>query len=128
MLNYVAPAHLFLTVILALLYVYLAIRFFRNKNSKSASFDRFLAHIARYILLVVYVSGIVMSVSMGMMVSRIHHVISLVPALLMVGIRYVPLVTRRANTLKLYAWLFVFLFILMIVLGVTSRLSHVPQF
>lgn len=128
MSNYIAPTHHYLTVILALLYLYLAIRFFRNKNRKATTLDRVIAHAARYILLIVYVSGIVMSLSLGMMVSRLHHIMSLIPAFLMVGIRYVPLLTRKKNSSTIYAWLFVILFILMIALGLTSVPSRLPQF
>ena len=128
MLQYVTPAHSILTVVLFLLYLFLAYRFFNKKNGEVTGADRLLAQIARYSLLLIYVTGILMYVSMGIVVSRVHLVVSLLPAILMVGIRYIPSIAGEKNKMKVYGWVLLVLGFLMIVMGLTSRISVLPTF
>jgi hypothetical protein len=65
---------------------------------------------------------------MGIMVSRAHLFVSLLPAILMVGIRYIPAIAGKKNKIKVYGWVFLVLGLLMIVMGLTSRISVLPTF
>lgn len=125
--NYIVPAHLGLTLITMALYLLFAIRFFRKKDIDISAGERTLIQVARYGLLMLYLTGLFMSVTFGMSVHKLHHAISILPAILVVGIRYLPVLTRRDNSARTYAWLFAILFVLMLVIGATSRWSP-PQF
>ncbi len=128
MLDFAAPAHKFLTLLLMALYLFLAIRFFRSKTDEVSKLDQILVHVARYSLLFVYIAGLVLNISLGKFVSQMHHLLSIFPAVLVVGTKYVPILTRKPNTLKFYAWVFTLLFILMIALGLTARITMLPKF
>ena len=128
MLDYAAPVHKFLTLLLMALYLFLAVRFFRSKTNEVSKLDQIMVHVARYSLLFVYVAGLVLNISLGKFVSQMHHLLSIAPAVLVVGTKYVPILTRKPNTLKLYAWVFTLLFILMIALGLTARITMLPKF
>lgn len=128
MLDYVAPTHGILTLVLMAIYLYLAIRFFLSKTEEASFLDRFFVQFARYSLLLVFISGLLMYMSMGKFVSTTHQLISIIPAILVVGTKYLPILTRKPNTLRTYAWVFSLLFILMIILGITARYMKMPQF
>jgi hypothetical protein len=128
MLEFAAPAHGILTLVLMALYLVLAIRFFRSKTHEASLLDQFLVQIARYTLLLIFISGLILNMLSGAFVSKAHHIISIVPALLVVGIKYLPQLRRKANTIRTYAWLFVILFGLMILLAISAKLMTMPQF
>jgi uncharacterized membrane protein SirB2 len=121
--NYIVPVHIGLTLVTAALYLFFTIRFFRNQDDKIRTGDRVLIQVARYTLLMLYLSGLFMSVTFGMDVHKLHHVISFLLAIIVVGIRYLPLLTKRQNSLRTYAWMFAILFVLIFVTALSSRLS-----
>ena len=128
MLDYAAPAHGILTLVLMALYLVLAIRFFRSKSPEISFLDTFLVQIARYVLLTVFITGLLMNMLNGAFVSKAHHIISIIPAILIVGIKYVPQLTRKENTKTTYAWLFAILLVLMIILAISARIMMFPKF
>lgn len=128
MSDFAAPAHGILTLVLMTLYLYFAIRFFRLKTDEVSALDQFLVQVARYTLLLIFISGLLMNMVLGTFVSKAHHIISLIPAVLVVGVKYLPLLRRKDNTVKTYAWLFAFLFVLMIALGISATLMTMPKF
>ena len=125
--KYLLPLHLILTLVLMLLYLYFSIRFFRKTNIDISVGERLLVQLARYGLLTLYFTGLFLSVTYGFMVHKLHHAASIFPALIVVGIRYVPLVTKRENSPRTYAWMFAILFVLMLLIGLTSKLPALPR-
>jgi len=127
MFEYAAPVHSYLTILLLVLYLYLTIRFFRSKNNVS-TLDRFLVQVARYVLLLVYIAGLVLYISLSKFVSQAHHLLSNIPAVLVVGVKYLPYITRKPNSLKIYAWVFTLLLISIIILAISAKISMMPEF
>ncbi|MBN1560406.1 hypothetical protein JW998_09160 [candidate division KSB1 bacterium] len=122
----IVPVHLILTLGIAALYLFFAIRFFREQDDKISAVDRALIQVTRYALLMLYLTGLFMTVTFGMTVHKLHHMISILPAIGVVGIRYLPLLTKRPNTLRTYAWTFAILFVLVLVTALSSRWSALP--
>jgi len=127
MFDYAAPVHSYLTILLLVLYLYLAVHFFRSKDNVSA-LDRFLVQVARYSLLLVYIAGLVLNITLNKFVSQTHHILSIVPAVLVVGVKYLPYITRKPNTLKTYAWVFSLLVVLLVALAISAKISMMPEF
>lgn len=113
-------------VLLLLIYLILAARMFRTKIKRFGSLDRALAQIARLALLLVYLSGLIMSYSLGRMVHPAHYVIGLLPILLLLGVRYAPR-SFPAQREKAYARLFAALFIFILLACLSSQLTILPK-
>ena len=126
MQNYIASTHWIATLALMALYLILAIRFFQKKNNDITALDSGLTQIARFGFMLVYITGLFMSVTLGRLVHNAHHVISLLPVLVIFGIRFLPTFTKKENSATTYAWMFIFMFILMLIVGITSKLSILP--
>jgi hypothetical protein len=110
------------------IYPVLSIRLFRSTREEATPLESLLVQIARYTLLLVFISGLVLNITLGKFVSQSHHILSIFAAIMVVGPKYLPYITRKPNTLKTYAWVFLILFILMIALGITAQFSTLPQF
>lgn len=126
--NYLAPLHGIFSLALLALYAVLAVRFFRKKDDGVNLLDRMLAQMARFGLLLVYLTGLYLNVTLGRMVHSAHHLSSLLPIVVVFGIRFWPSIVNKENTPKTYAWMFAILFVLMLIIGVTTRLNVLPSF
>ncbi len=120
-------SHRIIPVLLMIGYAVLFIRFFRNPHGDPAPVDTAMAYAMRYLLILLYVSGLLMSYYLGLLVNRVHHVLSLVPLIGLIFIRYIPKLFRKDIYLKTYAWFFLILFIFILVISLTARLSYFPQ-
>jgi len=119
-------SHRILPILLVIGYAILFIRFFRNPHGDPAPVDTVIAYAMRYLLVLLYVSGLLMSYYLGLLVNRVHHVLSLIPLIGLIFIRYIPKLFRKGLYLKTYAWFFLALFIFIIVISLTARLSYFP--
>ena len=125
--KYIELSHFWGTLVLLSLYLLLAILLFRKKENGIGGLNRMIAHIARFALLLVYLSGMFLSVTLGRIVHVAHHVISALPILVLVGHRYLPERFKSENSNRTFAWIFAVLFLLVLVTAVTSRLNILPK-
>ena len=128
MQHYINPAHWIITLVLIVFYLVLAILFFLKKNDDVSAFDRALAQVVRFGLLIAYITGLFKTVTLGQLVHTAHHIVSAIPLFIIFGIRFLPSLTKTENTTKTYAWMFLILAVLMVIIGLTSKLSVIPTF
>ena len=117
--TYINTTHGITAVLLLLIYVILAAHMFRRKAEQFGSLDRAPAHIAR---LLVYLSGLVMSYSLGRILKPAHYVLGLLPIVLLLGVRYAPR-SFPAQREKAYARLFAALFVFILLTSLSSQLT-----
>jgi len=109
--SFIETMHGVAAILLLLIYLLLAARMFRAKVERFSSLDRAPAQIARLVLLLVYLSGLIMSYSLGRIVHPAHYVIGLLPIVVLLGVHYAPQ-SFPAQREKAYARLFAALFML----------------
>ncbi len=95
MLDYTAPAHGLLTYFLMVLHLVLAVRFFRSSRDEATTLDRVLVQVVRYALLLVFISGLVLNITLSQLVSQVHQIISIIPAVIVVGAKCLPHITHK---------------------------------
>ena len=83
MQNLALIAHKVLSYFLIAAYVFLAIRFYIRRRKKFEPMDATLSQTVRISLLLVYLSGLLLSMNYGNYVERLHHYSSLLPVAIM---------------------------------------------
>ena len=125
--NYIETGHSIGTAVLLVLYLVLSILLFNNKSGGLGAGNRALAQAARFTLLIVYISGLFLSITLGKIVHNAHHVLSVLPIVVLFSIRFLPDRFQSENKNRYYAWLFAALFILTLIAGISSRLNILPK-
>jgi len=121
-------AHGILTAALLAGYLWLFYRFRRKTDETVIRLDRTLAQIVRFSLLLVYLSGLYMSVTLSRMVHPLHHILSALPVVVLLGIQFYPTLSKKEMTIKAYTWTFILMFFLILLTAISSTLSDMPQF
>lgn len=120
-------SHTFLTVLLLAGYAFLGVRFLRKTEDKTSVGERTMAQFVRVALLLLYLSGLLMSTNLQLSVHRWHHIASLAPVVVLLGFQFLPYLRKKPNGAKAYGVLFVILFVLILIVSATSLLNIVPK-
>lgn len=125
--RYIELLHPIGTLALLIIYLVLAISLYRRKKQGIGGINRALAQLGRFGLVVVYFSGLFLSITLGRIVHTAHHILSALPILALYLIRFLPerFTTEKAN--KTYAWFFAILCLLLLLVGITAHLSILPK-
>lgn len=118
--NLITTGHCILPVVLVLGYAVLAVRLLRAGPREPAFFEKFLAQIVRFSLLLQFVTGIVLSLNMHVWVSPWHHWACLVPILVLVVYQVIRM--THQISLKNYARVFLIMCISIVMISLTSMI------
>ena len=80
--------HLSLALVLIAGYAFLALREFRARTYRA--YEIVLAQLLRFSLLLAYLTGLLLSMNAGRMVSQRHHLLSLSPAAVILCFQVIP--------------------------------------
>lgn len=120
--NLIILLHRITTVILVFVYIALIYRFARPR--REAKFpDHVLAQLARIGLLLLYISGFWMTMHMGIVVHKLHHILSAFPILAIIVFQNIA--AKRSHDLKAYAWMFTTLLIVLVIIVLSAYLSPI---
>jgi cytochrome bd-type quinol oxidase subunit 2 len=123
----IEPMHGIGTIALLLLYLILALVLFRKKESGIGILSKALAQVARFALLLVYLSGLFLTVTLGRIVNNAHHVLSALPVIAFLLIPFLTGHFQKEQKNKVYAWLFAILFLLILFTAISSYLTILPK-
>lgn len=115
--------HRILAVVLILGYAVLAFRFSRASDRTPAFFEKVLAQIVRFSLLLEFVSGIILSVNLHVWVNKWHHWACILPAIAL-AVHQLYRATRTVS-LKHYARIFIAMCAAMMIISLTAILDPV---
>lgn len=116
--------HRILAGILIVGYIVLAVRFFKDREQKPTLFEKGLAQIVRFALLLEFVTGIIKSLQLHIWVSRWHHWACLLPVIAIVAFHILRM--TRTVSMRTYAWLFVILSTSIVIISLTTLLNPWP--
>jgi hypothetical protein len=123
MKNFIAPLHVVMSMALLLGYGWLIIRFSRKEGSdKTTGLEKGIAHLVRLFLLLIYLTGLLMTIPLYRKVNPLHHYAALLPVAVLFIFQMVPMLKVR-NVYKVYGWMFLLLIICIMIIIAASRLS-----
>ncbi len=122
MLSWIEPAHALLAVILLVLYVLLSFRLWKKSEEELTSLEMTLIQAARMLLLVMYLTGAVLSINMGVHVARIHHWVSLVPVVILFFFQFLPGLLKNNPGTRFYAVMFLLMALAIVAISITGTL------
>ena len=117
-------AHPVFAIVLLVGYGFLAVRLFLQKSENLGPIDRLLSQVVRISLLVVYLSGLVMSMNLGLWASKFHHYASLLPVVVMFIFQFVPQFLQKQTSLRGYAIFFLGMFLSILIISLSSDFLH----
>jgi hypothetical protein len=123
MLPWAINLHPILTVMLLALYAVLVYRFLFMKLEELAAIDTVLIQSARFILLALYLTGLVMSINLGRWVSSWHHTLSLIPVAVLFFFQFLPSVRQKLLTIRTFGWMFLLLFLVVITISLSAKIG-----
>ena len=126
--TWIVRGHAVLTVLLIFLYVSIIIRLFRSKAETPTAADRTMGHVARLSLLLLYITGLLMSVQFNIFVSPVHHYTSLLPILVILLFQFVPAMRGRGDSPRAQAYTFIAMLIVVSLIAASAHLSIAPKF
>jgi hypothetical protein len=115
-------AHPVLVLILIAGYSFLIYRLYKKKNQDMQPFEVMVAQVVRIAFLLVYFSGLVLSVNFRLPVSRVHHYASLVPVVILAVFQFLPFIRKKNVQTTEYFYFFIYLLIAVLVISVTARI------
>jgi len=127
--KWIGASHAAATVVLVLGYIYLLLMFRRKEDSSPVTLgENIVAYLVRFVLLLLYVSGLILTTSIGRPVHRVHHYVSLLPVAVLLLFQLLPAFKREKRSFRQYSWLFLALAISVIITALTSRFGTLPRF
>jgi hypothetical protein len=122
MLSWIGPAHHVLAIVLLVLYALLSYRLWTKSEEELTSLESTLIQTARLLLLVIYLTGAILSINMGVHVARIHHWVSLTPVLILFFFQFLPGLLRKGPGTRFYAIMFLLMALTIIAISITGTL------
>jgi len=111
-----------LTILLLLLYTLLAWRWWTMKGAPPSPLIKTLAHSARLMLLLLYLSGFMLFNGYRLPVSELHHYASLLPVAIIFLFQFLPSLFRRPLPEKWQSVMWMCLFLTIVVIAVSTHL------
>ncbi len=114
----IKTAHPVLSGILFLIYFALFLRLRKQNDLKPL--DTALAQGARLLLLLVYLTGLIMTMNLGIWVRSWHHYASLLPVGVLLIFQVLPNLFNRAMTVKNAIWMFAAMGVAVLIISFTA--------
>ncbi len=126
--TWVVRGHAVLAILLIFLYIAIIIRLFRGKAETATAGERAMGHVARLSLLLLYVTGLLMSVQFNIFVSPVHHYASLLPILVILLFQFIPALRGQGDSPRAQAYTFIAMLIAVSLIAASAHLSIAPKF
>jgi hypothetical protein len=104
MTMWIKTAHPLFSLVLFFLYLALAVRLKRQNDLRPL--DTALAQAARLLLLLIYLTGLIMSMNLGIRVASWHHYASLLPVFVLLIFQVLPSLFGRGVHIQNAVWMF----------------------
>ena len=105
-------------------YLILGVRLLRSSKEQLTPGETVLAQAARISMLLIYLSGLVLSYNLHLHVASGHHIASLLPVAVLFGFQFLPGLFNRQISLKAAGWMFLCLFFAFLIISGTAFLPH----
>lgn len=112
--------HPIIAVILIAGYLYLGWRFLRKKENHLTTIEATLAQVVRISFLLAYLTGLLMSMNLGLRVPVIHHYASLIPVVIIFFFQFLPQLLKKDIGIKGAGWMFLSMLFAVIVIAFSS--------
>lgn len=112
--------HPIIAVILIGGYLYLGLQLLRKKERHLTTLEATLAQVVRISLLLAYLTGLLMSMNLGLRVPLIHHYASLIPVVIIFLFQFLPQLLKKDIGLKGAAWMFLSMLFAVIIIAFSS--------
>ena len=112
--------HPVIAIALLIGYGFLSIRLFLQKGETLDPINRFLSQVVRFSLLVAYLSGLVMSMNLGLWAPKFHHYASLFPVVVMFILQFVPQFLQKQISIRAYALFYLGMFVSILIISLSS--------
>jgi len=112
--------HPIIAVILIAGYLYLGWRFLRKKENHLTTIEATLAQVVRISFLLAYLTGLLMSMNLGLRVPVIHHYASLIPVVIIFFFQFLPQLLKKDIGIKGAGWMFLTMLFAVIVIAFSS--------
>ena len=123
MISSLTVLHPILTVLAFGIYAGLYIRFVRKPDPRLSALEITLAHLARFSLLGLYLTGLLLSMNFHKPVHEWHHYASLIPVGVLFIFQFLPGMKNQNPTIKQVKWMFLFLALSMILISMTALMK-----
>jgi FtsH-binding integral membrane protein len=114
-------AHPILAGLLIAGYLFLMFRL-RHKNEDLQPFEVAVAQAVRIMLLLLYFTGLFLTINMRLYVNRTHHYASLIPVVVIFAFQFLPTIRKKSLSTKDYFYLFTALLIAVVVIALTAKI------
>ena len=112
--------HPILTVILIVSYSLLAIRLFPKGKTDLGPMEIALAQVARFSLLLTYLTGLILSMNFKFDIAKIHHYASMIPVAVIFFFQFLPGALKKSVSIRGYAFMFSSMLFAVILISVTA--------
>jgi hypothetical protein len=113
--------HPIIAALLLISYTLLAWRWWTLKETKLSPLYRTLAHTSRFLLLVLYMDGLLLSNVFRLPVSEWHHYSSLLPVLVMLVFQVLPGLFKYELDNKGKSWMWITMLVSMVVISLSIK-------
>jgi hypothetical protein len=115
-------AHPILAGLLIAGYIFLIIRLKRKNSESLQPFEVAVAQTVRITLLLLYFTGLFMSINLRMYVTRVHHYSSLLPVVVIFAFQFLPTLRKKSLSMQDYLYLFTALLIAVVAIALTAKI------
>ena len=98
----------------------LSLRLLRRSKERITPAETVLAQAARVAMLLLYLSGLVMSYNLKMPVAFAHHLASLLPVLVLLIFQFLPSLRKTELSIRWNGWMFVGLFVAYLIISAAA--------
>jgi hypothetical protein len=117
----IRSAHPILTILLLCLYAALAWRWWTLQDEKLSPWFKTLQHIARFLLLLLYMNGLLLYMLMRLPIPDWHHYTSLLPVAVIFIFQFLPSVLRRPISSRGQSYMCMAMLVSLILISLSSR-------
>lgn len=117
----IRSAHPILTILLLVIYALLAWRWWTLQDQKLGPWFKTLYHIARFLLLLLYMNGLLLFMLMRLPVPDWHHYTSLLPVVVIFIFQFLPSVLRRPISSRGQSYMCLAMLVSLILIALSSR-------
>jgi hypothetical protein len=117
----IRSAHPILTILLLFLYAVLAWRWWTLQDQKLSPWFKTLHHITRFLLLLMYMNGLLLYMLMRLPIPDWHHYASLLPVAVIFIFQFLPSVLRRPITSRGQSFMCLAMLVSLVLIAISSR-------
>ncbi len=117
MYQFTLKLHPILTILLLVIYAFLAWRWWTLKEKRPSVLMRTLAHVSRFFLLLLYLDGFMLTNYQRLPVGEYHHLAALLPVLVIFFFQFLPSLLKKPLTAKKQGLMWMAMFVCIIIIA-----------